>query len=189
MSESLEARLEAIRLRSRSRVETQRPRPGFPAPALGPPLSAGEIGAFEATHGVLLPEEYRAFLEAVGNGGIGPPAYGLVRLGAVARLAGAEALTSLRRTFPLTEYWVWEDEEPLAPDRVALRQRVFTDGSLVLGDDGCGAFWHLVVTGPERGQVWFLSDVGAQPCAPRRTFLSWYEHWLDGHDDWWADFE
>ncbi len=60
------------------------------------------------------------------------------------------------------------------------------DGTLVLGHDGCGMYWHLVITGPERGQVWQITDVGAQPCAPRRDFFSWYEYWLDGHDDWWS---
>jgi hypothetical protein len=186
---ALEAQLEAIRARLRSKPRVQRLTPGLPALTLGPPLPAGEIRAFESAYGVLLPEEYRAFVEKVGNGGLGPPNLGMVPLGAVARGAGAEALAGLRRPFPLTEYWVWEGEEPLSPEKIALRERVFTDGSLVLGEDGCGMFWHLVVTGPERGQMWHIADQGAQPCAPRRTFLSWYEYWLDGHDDWWADFE
>jgi hypothetical protein len=36
--------------------------------------------------------------------------------------------------------------------------------------------------------MWHLTGEGIQPCAPPRDFLSWYEYWLDGHSDWWADF-
>ena len=37
------------------------------------------------------------------------------------------------------------------------------DGALLLGDDGCAMYWPLVVTGTHRGQVWNVTDVGAQP--------------------------
>jgi len=140
---------------------------------------------------VRLPEGYRQFLLEIGNGGKGPPAYGLMKLGEVRRgfdRSAEEQLAALSRPFPLTAFWIWEAEEPLDEPKRALRARV-GDGTLVLGDDGCGMFWHLVVTGPERGQVWQVTGEGAQPCAPRREFLSWVEHWLDGGEDWWAEFQ
>ena len=62
-------------------------------------------------------------------------------------------------------------------------------GNLCLGHQGCGLFFVLVVTGPERGQVWSLGDGGIQPLAPRCNFLEWYEYWLDGGDDWFRDFK
>lgn len=37
------------------------------------------------------------------------------------------------------------------------------DGALFLGDDGCGMYWALIVTGAQRGYVWNICDVGAQP--------------------------
>ncbi len=61
---------------------------------------------------------------------------------------------------------------------------MFFDGHLYLGTEGCGEDWVLVVSGPERGCVWNLSDVGAVPCTPPSDFLEWYERWLDGRSYW-----
>lgn len=55
------------------------------------------------------------------------------------------------------------------------------DGSLYLGTDGCGMDWALVVTGPQRGYVWQISEAGITPCRPALTFLAWVSHWLH-HD-------
>ena len=55
-------------------------------------------------------------------------------------------------------------------------------GSICLGTDGCGMNWHLIVTGPDRGVPWMLAGEGIQPLCPKRTFLQWYEDWLDGKD-------
>lgn len=85
------------------------------------------------------------------------------------------ALKYLRRPFPLTKAWDWEhDEEGLGDaDRDDLHF-----GSLILGTDGCTAFWHLIVTGAARGQVWFKDGVTEmKPVAP--DFLSWYQAWVD----------
>ena len=95
------------------------------------------------------------------------------------------ALHHLDQAFPLTRHWIWEDDEE---DKPELRDAI-EHGRLFLGNDGCAQYWILIVTGSERGQVWQRSDVGVQPCAPRRDFLSWYNYWLDGGDDWWAEFK
>ena len=42
--------------------------------------------------------------------------------------------------------------------------------------------WHLIVNGPERGIPWMLCGEGIQPVCPKRTFVQWYEDWLDGRD-------
>ena len=38
---------------------------------------------------------------------------------------------------------------------------------------------NIVVTGKQRGKMWFFTDVGIQPCAPEMSFLEWFEYWLE----------
>ena len=56
-------------------------------------------------------------------------------------------------------------------------------GALFVGTDGCGMDWHLIVTGAERGNMWLITGEGVCPTDPKRTFLKWYEDWLDGVDN------
>lgn len=71
-------------------------------------------------------------------------------------------------------------------------ESVYGDGSLVLGTDGCGMYWHLIVTGPQRGHVWLISGEGAQPfgaefgnTTSRSGFGGWVQHWVERKD--WFD--
>ena len=153
-----------------------------------PCLTESEVADFETRWHVRLPEGYRRFLKEVGNGGEGPPHYGLLRLGEVPGDYDRPALDVLKdvsKPFPLTTYWVWEGEEEA---KLELHEAI-EHGHLVLGTEGCAMYWLLIVTGPERGQIWNLADVGTQPCAPGRDFLGWYEDWLAGGRDWWSGFE
>ena len=135
----------------------------------------------EARHRIELPEGYRRFLTVMGNGGVGPPAYGLMSLGEVPRHLPADldeewrALPNIGKPFPLTQAWVWDDEE-----YDETRQNATRHGTLNLGHDGCGLYWLLIVTGAERGQMWAYTDVGVCPQEPRRDFLQWLEAWLEG---------
>jgi hypothetical protein len=153
----------------------------------GPPLSPAEVTAFERRHGIELPAAYRQFLVEVGNGGDGPPAYGLMRLGETPRhLCPAfqrswGELADVAKPFPFTTAWVWEGEPDDPGKRATARF-----GSLNLGDNGCGWYWLLIVTGSERGKVWAYTDVGVCPQEPDRDFLQWVEAWLDGVS-WWAE--
>src|SRR5689334_18661513 len=132
------------------------------------PATTDEVARFEADHGVALPADYRSFLLHVGNGGVGPPAYGLFPLGTIEKHASAEerelwcSLRRLREPFPFTNYWVWEGGES-SPEGT---ENDLNKGTIRLGHDGCGLYWHLVVTGPDRGIVWQFADVGIQPTAP-----------------------
>ena len=139
-----------------------------------------------------MPEDYRAFLIEIGNGGDGPPGYGLRPITrtypAPCSRTGerdlAYTLDKLARPFPLDDYWIWEGEADFDEQRYATTHH----GNLPIGNNGCSWEWLLIVTGNQRGAIWNRADVGIQPCCPRRGFLSWYEYWLDGGDDWWADY-
>lgn len=151
---------------------------------LAPPLELAEVTSFERNHGVELPEGYRRFVLEVGSAGAGPPEYGLIRLGTACRdmndqmTAEWTSLPNLAKAFPFTRHWIWE--EGAETDEGSEQQVDF--GSFVLGNDGCGRYWHLIVTGPDRGCPWMLAGEGIQPTAPKREFLDWYEDWLDGKD-------
>ena len=154
--------------------------------------SEEEVASFEDELGVRLPDEYRAFLLTVGDGhtpfwkgpgpGVGPPYYGLLSMRdslTPEPSAAHPPPVRPREPFPLERAWVWEGDPDAAEERI---NSVFTDGLLYLGTDGCGMYWVLVVTGTERGHVWFVAEQGACPTVPPVDFLAWYEHWLNEGD-------
>jgi len=148
-------------------------------------LNEREVENFESRYHIRLPEEYRRFLIEVGDGGDGPPAYGLASLSETSQTEGDLAFRP-DLPFPLAAVWVWEDEITWSKELPKPLVPIYFHGHLYLGTDGCAMDWILVVTGPERGKVWNRADVGAQPCVPARDFLSWYEYWLDGGEDWYS---
>src|SRR5262245_24779674 len=146
-------------------------------------IAEQQLSAFESRHRIVLPTGYRRFLLEVGNGGAGP-GYGLEPLDTEA------TLDFVAEQFPLDKLWIW-DAEDLQPD--PLRIDACRHGWIKIGTEGCGLDWVLIVSGSQRGNVWSIDDQGAQPCAPGRSFLSWYLLWLkwahsggaDGGADWW----
>lgn len=148
---------------------------------LSPPLTEAEIANFERFNGVGLPPDYREFLLCVGDGGAGPPEYGLCALGTTPSDFDF-ARPDLSRPFPFTRPWTWEDGASSSEGR----QDDAYLGILILGTDGCGQYWVLVVRGPDFGKIWMLGDVGITPAIPNMTFVQWYETWLDGKPDWWG---
>ncbi|MFC7327570.1 hypothetical protein [Marinactinospora rubrisoli] len=161
---------------------------------LGPPLGPAGVREREEAFGVTLPEPYRSLVAVIGDGCPGgPPFYGLLRLDD--SLTGGDGSVraegiDLTRPFPLTETWAWRDDP--RPDAVVepLVAEAWTSGTLPLGTDGCGMDWRLVITGPQRGRVWWFCEDGAQPLAgPFSTagpgLLGWVRHWAAGRD--WFD--
>ncbi|MFF5547945.1 hypothetical protein [Streptomyces olivaceoviridis] len=61
--------------------------------------------------------------------------------------------------------------------------QIYQCGSVLLGSDRPGEYWTLVVTGPQRGQVWWLRDGCAAPSADSPSaqlgggFHGWIGNW------------
>ncbi len=152
-------------------------------------LGWAAVRAFEAEHRVVLPEPYRTFVAEVSDGSYaGPPEYGLIGLAELPDDWGDDgADRDLAEPFPLTQKWLWEEDDGPYEDPDAVIEHVLDHGSIVLGTDGCAINWHLVVTGPHRGHIWHIADVGAMPfgaefgyttSAP--GFAGWVAHWAAG---------
>lgn len=146
---------------------------------LNPPLAEAEVQAFEAEHGIRLPEDYRAFLIHAGNGGAGP-IYGLYSLDECNDFAdwvGADVQADfLIRPCPLSP------DIPITPDwRERFGDTSPYQGSLTLGSRGCTYETQLIVSGPYAGRVIYVdADENAPPYFVREPdFLAWYERWLD----------
>ena len=114
---------------------------------LGAPLSEKEIRRFEERHGIALPEEYREFLRVAGDGGAGPD-YGLYPLQQAERYLEGSVLAA---PFPHRGPWN-PDEMEYGVD--AYEGPTPVAGALPLIGVGCGIQVLLVVTGPERGNLW-----------------------------------
>jgi hypothetical protein len=59
-------------------------------------------------------------------------------------------------------------------------------GALPVCHEGCGFFFLLIVTGPDRGKMWLdgrASDEGIKPVwndeGKPVTFAAWYDNWLN----------
>lgn len=166
-----------------------------------PPAGPEAVRSFETEHGIVLPEPYRTFVAETCDGlRAGPPHYGLLPFAKAPSDWGPDRPERLlAEPFPLTEAWLWEADgdgaalsEQEFDDRV---ESVFDHGSLVLGTDGCGMYWHLIVTGPQRGHVWLIDENGAIPFGTRSDasampgvpgFAGWVTRWAQGRS-WFAD--
>lgn len=122
-----------------------------------PRLSEAEVAAFEVAHLVSLPAEYREWITAVGNGGVGPD----------------EGLG------PLAEWDLVRGQRIREPDFLRLP---FEPGS---GRRGtlCLASRELrepllVVTGPAAGEIWMDDGGELKPEVAQGLRLGFYD-WLD----------
>ncbi|MEV0368811.1 SMI1/KNR4 family protein [Streptomyces sp. NPDC050636] len=157
------------------------------APGRGnPPLGWAAVRTFESGHGITLPEPYRTFVAEIADGcADGPPDYGLVPLAALPDDWSDESVErALDAPFPLTAAWLWEDDPRPSEKIEPLLAPVAAHGSVVLGTDGCGMYWHLIVTGEHRGHIWQITGEGAVPFgAPfglttaEPGFAGWVRHW------------
>lgn len=172
---------------------------------LGPCLTEKEISAFESLHSIHLPIEYRDFLMSLGNGGAGP-GYGFFPLGKMGDGWGEidfddQFVGTLSTPFPHTCEWSCDEaakewDAEYGPDtkeehEIVWKERSFAhfnpkyiNGAIPLSHLGCGQGLLLVVTGPEKGNLWFddrTDHIGISPMSKngkRVGFNEWYTDWL-----------
>lgn len=172
--------------------------------ALEATVPEAQLRAWEREHGVELPAEYRTFLRDLGNGGAGP-FYGIFPLGlwdgaGRALESWADAAGDLRRPFPHRRAWNLSDDRFEQPDEFesdededewneALDAEYYasslTDGAFWICHHGCALRTMLIVTGPERGNVWFDGRADNSGIVPHSrkggshlSFGAWYLEWL-----------
>ncbi len=169
--------------------------------ALSGAMTEEAIAAVEREGGFALPEEYRAWLETMSNGGAGPY-YGLYTLADALQPQDAfpqqrvvaydqegnelaRASTGPRpvldrasapgKPFPFIEPW-----NPLESGFAIPNDANPFDGTLALAQQGCGMTSLLVLNGPHRGEVWSdCTSEGGGIAKEAPSFLDWIEAWLE----------
>jgi hypothetical protein len=132
---------------------------GFHGYELNEPLPESAVIEIEQRRSLELPEDYRAFLLLMGNGGAGP-FHGLYRL--------EESLLSRDERFRES------DKLPAGFGN--------SEHFIRLTDHTCGyGETFLVLNGEERGRVWddYRRNDGGSLCPTGKRFLEWYETYLD----------
>jgi hypothetical protein len=169
---------------------------------LNPALSEADIVAFERTHHVAIPGDFREFLTQIGNGGAGP-FYGIFPLGKgddnfSLRVWEQGDVGVLSEPFPFEEEWndlstlpagdlVDRDESEYwkQMDESTYWGTSVVNGAFPICHQGCALRILLVVTGPQAGYLWDdrRSEYGG--LKPLRladgssaTFMRWYNEWL-----------
>lgn len=173
---------------------------------INPTLSEKDLSGFEDYMKIRLPDQYRTFLAAIGDGGAGP-FYGLYSLSEAIDMFGlAEDSTQQDYINCFTEFSITKEESALFlskllslndgrkvyfdrddyPEQVPLIGEYSLDrgaGFIYLSQYGCGGYYVLVVQGNCYGQVWYREEGRMAPlCDSNGTifsFFDWYEYWLD----------
>ena len=189
--EQIRDRLEALRRREIALAISGAARDGY---SFNPRLTEREASAFERKHKISLPADYRAFLMELGDGGGVGPFNGIFPLGMMDGEPWPKWFVGkLSAPFPHRKTWnpaaVDEDaddwEEGDAED-MSQYDSANMAGAFPICDHGCAAWSWLVVSGRERGRVWFDGrGEGAgvypevDPDGKHLTFGKWYLTWIE----------
>lgn len=164
-----------------------------------PVMDKEAIQYFENVNNVTLPDDYKEFIQIIGNGGAGP-GLGILPLNNDESIIDPRILSEegrdkilLYENFPYDK--AWNDEsfydalETNANNLDDLRGNYFStkhiSGSICFCDLGGGELFLLVVTGKEAGNVWYDGRGNYGGLFPysykekeRVSFLEWYDIWL-----------
>lgn len=153
-----------------------------------PCLTEEQIQEFEQTEGIRLPKEYRSFLMHIGNGGAGPY-YGILPLSEYNFHYNEHIYEDIDKSFLAYEFPFKEKWKPIrsqSDEEIATEDKHGAYGTLCVCHEGCGYCFLLVVTGEEKGNIWFDAMVSNQGMAPltnentiRFDFITWFENWLN----------
>lgn len=142
--------------------------------AYNKPVSEQDIRLFEQKYNILLPQELVIFYTSICNGCKMPDG------SEIKKLEEWEINPSyIIKDFPFEDFWIWENDESY--DESKLQETLF--GNIELVDIGDCQTWNIIVQGKKKGEMWFFTDVGIQPCVPPKGMLEWIEGWLDGDNE------
>ncbi|WP_234414359.1 SMI1/KNR4 family protein [Paenibacillus sp. CAA11] len=153
---------------------------------LNAPLEPEALRRFEQIHGIILPEQYAAFLTEIGNGGAGPY-YGIHPLGTkqsidLDRVGLPSTLSPVSHTEIIEGGHSYDsyDLDSMGDEEYEAFIAERVQGLLNIGEQGCSYETMLVVTGAYRGKVVYLELDGYRSFFTyEANFLDWYERWLD----------
>lgn len=162
-------------------AEIGRKRPAL-LPRLAPALPLAKLEAFERRNEIRLPQEFRRFVTEFANGGDGPSFHGWPGFDPEnpvmndpqrwrepfihPRIAEASARSEVESNVDWGAEALMEEHdrdalEEARQERIDARVREGARyGWIDIGDHGCGIFDLLVVTGDERGHIWWSDDSG-----------------------------
>ncbi|WP_428228950.1 SMI1/KNR4 family protein [Flavobacterium sp.] len=164
---------------------------------LGKTVSNDDVLSFEKEYNLELPEDYKAFLLHIGNGGISyansaaGPGYGIFPLGKnVDEFIPENTNQFLKEDcilYPKMSDDFWsdlnkniEEKEDISTEDFDLELGRIFSGLLPIGTQGCTYYYALVLNGRFKGKVVNVDSDRQKPYfAFESDFLDWYERWLD----------
>jgi hypothetical protein len=164
---------------------------------LKPTVSIRKVSEFEKKYDLQLPNCYKDFITEIGNGGISyahsaaGPFYGIYPLGEnVDELIFNNTEKYLKNKciiYPkmTNEYWDSltkniNDNDDISDKEYEQELGKIYSGVLPIGSQGCTYIHGIVLNGKYKGQVVNLDMDGQKPRFTfEKTFLDWYERWLD----------
>ncbi len=144
------------------------------------PLPPSVLQAFEESHGIELPGDFKAYLLRFGDEAILPRVFQKKMLpmaewteNGIYKCFRGELKKPFAYTGKKPLALEWDEEKD---DYVHLTP---LEGTLCLGSGGCDILWILVVQGPEKGKVWCFVPGAEKALMPTGLgFLEWCEEEL-----------
>lgn len=164
---------------------------------LGKTVSKDDIVSFEKEYDLELPNDYKAFLLHIGNGGISyansaaGPGYGIYPLGEnIDEFISENTNQYLKEDCKLypemaDEFWAdlnknIEDDDDISTEDFEVELGKIFSGLLPVGTQGCTYYYALVLNGECKGRIVNVDSDRQKPYfAFESNFLDWYERWLD----------